>query len=288
MKKIINRMRANKLASTSKRLDLCSAQIAHVLHLSGLSGDFPVRDKICVEVGCGWVLSHTLLLYLLGAKKIIATDIQRIAYPSALYQSIHGSEISIIRDILSPFEEHNIIRVRLNKLLAIKTFSFDVLEELGIAYVAPIDLALRPLNTRIDFVFSNSVLEHVPINDVLPFLENLANNLSDEGKMIHRVHLEDHKDIVNPPFDFLSDSGLKFTRDVQSSRGNRIRRSQWSDILSQVKDMEFRFIYEWARRDKKLPIVIDPSIHYVNDEDLVISHIGILGTKKEKRCCWGI
>lgn len=273
---------ANRLASTSKRLDLCSAQIAHVLHLSGSSGELPIKDKICLEIGSGRILSHSLVLYLLGAKRVIATDIQRIAYPSALYRSIHGSTISIIRDILSPFEEHSIIRARLNKLLAIKTFSFNVLEELGIEYVAPIDLVARPLNTRIGFVCSNSVLEHVPISDVLPLLENLASDLSDGGKMIHCVHLEDHKDFVNAPFDFLSEPEEKFTGDVQSSRGNRIRRSQWSDILSQVKDMEFRFIYEWTRRDKKLPTVIDPPFHDVNDEDLAISHIGILGTKKIK------
>ncbi len=279
---IFNRITARHLALTSKRLDLCSAQIAHVLHLSGLSGKFPVRGKVCVEIGSGWVLSHAIVLYLLGAKSVIATDKQRFAYPSALRQSVHRSATSIIRDVLSPFEEHGKIRARLDKLLAIKTLSFDVLEELGVKYVAPIDLALRPLNTRFDFVFSFSVLEHVPINSVSSLLKNLASDLSDEGKMIHCVHLEDHKDIVNAPFDFLCESGEKFTGEVQGNRGNRIRRSQWIDILSQSTDMEFRLIYEWIRRDKGLPTEIDPSIRYVDDEDLVTSHIGVFGTRKGK------
>jgi hypothetical protein len=279
--RIIDRMDAKKFASTSKRLDLCSAQIALVLHLSELSGKFPLRGKVCVELGSGLVLSHAIVLYLLGAKKVIATDIERKAHPSSLFHSINGSTISIIRDILSPFEEHNAIRSRLNKLISIKTFNFDVLEELGIEYVAPIDLAVRPLNTKIDFVFSFSVLEHVPINDILPLLENLEKDLSEEGKMIHVVHLEDHEDIVNNPFNFLSESMEKFTRSIQCSRGNRIRRSQWNNILSHVKGMEFRFIYQWARKDKKLPTLIDPSIYYEDEEDLAISHLGIIGIKKK-------
>ncbi len=279
---VFHQREAKHLASKSKRLDLCSAQIAHILHISGLTGEFPVREKTCVEIGSGWVLSHALVLHLLGAKRVIATDIEPIAYPSALHQSIHGSTISIIRDILSPFEEHDIIRERLNKLVAIKVFSFNVLKELGIEYVAPIDLAARSLDTTYDLVISNSVLEHVPISDVKPFLENLSGNLSAGGKMIHCVHLEDHKNIINAPFDFLSEPENTYTTDVQNTRGNRIRRSQWVDILSQVKDMEFRLIYEWHRNDKKLPAALAPQFQDMDDMDLRTSHLGILGTKKPK------
>ena len=273
--------RARMLASGDKRLDLSSAQIAQVLHLSDLTNKFPIRDKVCLEIGSGWVLSHAIVLYLLGAKRVIATDIQRIAYPSNLYQSIHCSTLSIIRDILSPFEEHDLIRYRLNKLLDIKTFSFDVLKDLGIEYVAPIDLVTQPLDTKIDFAFSFSVLEHVPITDVLPLLENISSNLSNEGKMIHSIHLEDHKDFANFPFDFLSEPEENFSREIQSKWGNRIRCNQWNDIINKVKDMNFNFIYKWSRRDKKIPAIIDPSIQYVNDEDLIISHVGIFGEKKK-------
>ncbi len=277
--RILDSRRAKRLAATTKRLDVCSAQIAHVFHLSGFAGESPLRGKTCVEIGSGWVLSHALVLYLLGAAKVIATDVQRVANPAALYQSIHSSAISIVRDILSPFEDHSLIRTRVNRLLTIKTFSYDVLKDLGIEYVAPVDLTKGPLNLKTDFVFSFSVLEHVPASDVLLLLENLTRDLSVEGKMIHCIHLEDHRDISNAPFDFLSEPGEKFSREVQCTRGNRLRCSQWSAILSQVKGMEFRFIYEWTRSDKKLPTIIDPSINYIDDEDLTVSHIGILGKK---------
>jgi hypothetical protein len=279
--RIYNLIEAKRLASTLKRLDLCSAQIAHIFHLSDLSGKMPLRDKTVLEIGSGWVLSHALAFYILGAKRVIATDILRLAYPSTLYQSLHCSEMSIIRDILAPFEEHSEIRARLNKLLTIKDFSFETLQGLGLEYIAPIDLALHPLNTKVDFIFSGSVLQVVPVSDVLALMKNLTADLSEGGKMIHTLHLEDTEDYENAPYDFLSEPVEKFTRDVQINRGNRIRRSQWSNILSQLEDMEFEFIYEYSRRDKELPEVIDPSIQYVDDEDLMISHIGILGTKKK-------
>jgi hypothetical protein len=268
--RVYNRWLAGKLASSSKRLDLCSADIAEVLHLSGLSGKYPIRDKVCLELGSGWVLSHSLVLHLLGAKKVISTDVERIAYPEVLYKSLHESALYLVNDVLAPFEEHDVIKARLNELLKIKTFTFNILEKLNIRYLAPIDLVSHPLDTKIDFVYSKSVLEHVPTNDVLPLLE---------GIMIHFVHLEDHQD-SNTPFDFLSEPEEKFTRQVQTLRGNRLRKSQWSDLISQVKDMEFSLIFEWKRKDKELPVVIDNSIRYTDEEDLRTSLIGILGKRK--------
>ena len=78
---IYNRIVARKLASTDKRLDVCAAQVAHVLHLSGFSGKLPLRGKVCLELGSGWVLSHALVFHLLEAKRVLATDTQAMAYP---------------------------------------------------------------------------------------------------------------------------------------------------------------------------------------------------------------
>jgi hypothetical protein len=276
--KVYNQWLAGRLSSGSKRLDLCSADIAMVLHLAGLSGKFPIKDKVCLEVGSGWVLSHSLVLHLLGAKKVISTDVERIAYPSVLHKSIHKSALYLINDVLGPFEEHNIIKDRLIQLLEVKKFSFELLEKFNISYIAPINLESFECDSKIDFIYSKSVLEHVPKNDIIPLLNALANNLSDQGMMIHFVHLEDH---LNPdaPFDFLQEPEDKYTPEIQSLRGNRIRKSQWSTLLSQVKDMEFSFLFEWKRRGKALPNVIDSSILYTDEEDLRTSLIGIFGKK---------
>ena len=270
-------MQAKKLASTSKRVDICAAQFAHSLHLSkhpSLSG------KVCLEIGAGWVLSHAIVCHLLGAKKVIVTDIFPHAYPQSLYIALHESIVSIIRDILSPFEEHSLIRSRLDYLLTIRQFDFNVLKSLGIEYIAPINIADEQLNIEVDFIYSNSVLEHVPCDDVPLLLKNMVAELKSGGSMIHRVHLEDHKNISGDPFGFLSISSDKYYRSVQSSRGNRIRKSGWQEIFKNLEEICSEFVYEWVRQDKSLPNIIDHSIKYKDEIDLKTSHIGIYSKKK--------
>ena len=60
---------AIRLASSSKRIDICAAQFAHNFHLSKHPS---IEGKICLEIGAGWVLSHAVVCYLLGAKRVIA------------------------------------------------------------------------------------------------------------------------------------------------------------------------------------------------------------------------
>lgn len=55
-----------------------------------------------------------------------------------------------------------------------------------------------------------------------------------------------------------------------------------SKLFCSVDNMGFQFIYEWKRGDKNLPGVVDPSVQYETEEDLFISHIGILGIKNPR------
>lgn len=242
--KFWHRYRARKLAKASKRLDVCASQVAHSFHLT----EHPsLRNKDCLEIGTGWVLSHALILYLLGAKRVVAVDVEPLACPSALSQAIRSSVISLVRDVLSPFDDHCLVRERLEGLMDIKRFDFQILQELGIEYRAPINLVDLPVPGTFDFIFSNSVLEHVPRLDVAPLLNNLALSLRSGGTMIHHIHLEDHLDIQGAPFAFLAEPGNQYTRANQSSRGNRIRSSAWMAHFSELPDVTSEYIYQWSR-----------------------------------------
>ena len=267
------RLRAKRLARTSKRLDICAAQVAHVLHLAG---GLSLAGKTCLEVGSGWVLSHAVVFHLLGAERVIATDIEAMAQFGLLGEAVGGSTVSLVRDVLSPFDDHAAIRERLERLLAVRRFSRAALERLGIEYVAPVDFARRPLGRPVDFVFSLSVLEHVTVDEVPLLLANLADDLSPGGAMIHAIHLEDHRDMVARPLAFLGEAGESYTPAVQGDRGNRIRACQWGEIFAAVPDTRHRLLYRWVRRDKPLPAAIDPSVKYVDEEDLRTSHLGVL------------
>ncbi len=271
----IRRYRAWKLAKYSKRIDLCASQIAHGLHLADR---LAITGKNCLEIGGGWVLSHAMVLHLLGARKVIVTDILPHADPLSLYNALRVSIPSVIRDVLSPFENHARLRTRVDHLLSLPRFDFGVLAELGIEYVAPIDFAQRTLGQPYDFVFSNSVLEHVPSEDVSSVLQNLVSGLSTCGTMMHFIHLEDHKDL-SLPFEHLSCPEADYDAQLQTTRGNRLRKSRWNSYFNELNDVENTLLYEWIREDKDLPSHIDNGISFLNEQDLRVSHVGFYTRK---------
>jgi hypothetical protein len=218
---------------------------------------------------------------LLGAKKVYATDIAPLLDPKWIRDSVLNSVDYIIWDCLARFEDYEAVRERFNKLLAIDNFSLEALKNIGVEYIAPFDLAKEPLNIKADFVFSKSVLEHVPINDVLPLLRNVVSDLSPDGKMFHLIHLEDHKDSNNEPFAFLSEPESTYSKEMQSSRGNRIRRSHWEKIFANIDELNYQFVFEWSRKSQNLPAHIDSSIQYIDEDDLKVTHIGLFGMKKK-------
>ena len=157
----------------------------------------------------------------------MAVDIQPLAHPAALESAVRGAIPYIIQDTLSPFEDYERIRRRLNNLLSIKRFDFRVLKQLGIECISPIDLAQTTLGLPIDLTFSTSVLEHVPRQDVARLLKNLVEDLAPGGMMIHCIHLEDHDDFERQPFDFLSLSPSDYPSWRETNTGNRMRK--WLD-----------------------------------------------------------
>lgn len=277
-----NRKHAEDLARSSKRLDICAAQMAHLLHLAHPNGAEapPLAGKICLEIGCGWILTHALVCHLLGAEKVIATDIESMAGPDYLPLAIENAVLYLVRDVLSPFEDHPAIRQRLERLQRLPSYDFESLEQLGIEYVAPIDWARKRLGRPVDFIYSLSVLEHVPVDDVPALLHHLGSDLRPGGSMIHAIHLEDHRDIQNHPFPFLALPGAEFGRQQQTDHGNRLRRSAWRRLFDQEPTLESRFLYEFSRTDKPLPTEIDASVEHEGEADLRISHLGVLSIRK--------
>jgi hypothetical protein len=270
------RRSARRLAVTSKRIDICASQIAHLLHLSSHG---PVQDMVCLEVGSGWVLSHALVFHLLGARKVIATDLLPHAHMRVLADALRQAVTSLPRDVLAPFSDHSRIRERMDNLLQIDNFSFDALKSIGIEYVSPVDLARQKIDVKVDLVYSLSVLEHVPCEDVPPLLANLGEMLSPGGAMLHAIHLEDHRDFSNHPFAFLSLPQALYSRDQQSVRGNRLRRSEWVRLFQNVAGTTTKTIFAYHRRNRPLPTEIDASVCHSDEEDLRVSHVGMYTRK---------
>lgn len=270
-------LRAGRLARTGKRLDLCCAQLAQVFHLAG--PPYP-EGKVCLEIGSGWVLSHSLALHLMGASRVIATDLDAIAYPRSLAAAARSSVPSIIRDTLAPFSTHHAVRARLDRFLALPKVDEAALQQLGITYRAPLDLSREGVGESVDFVMSISVLEHVLTAEVPLLLKNLWADLSPGGRMIHCIHLEDHLDLQNDPLAFLGSGDEALTPEFQASRGNRIRAGQWLALFGALPGAEVRALYQYQRQDRPLPSRIAPQVVHDGENDLRTSHIGVLVTKR--------
>ena len=262
---------AIRLAQTSKRIDIVAARFANILHISKHPS---LVGKTCLEIGSGRVLSHALMLHLLGAEKVIATDIDPIAQPSTLAHAVRSSIASVPRDVLGPHSNHSHVRARFDNLLGIERFDFDILRRLNIEYRCPLNLATVKLDTRVDFIYSNSVLEHVPVEDVPALLQNLVKCLNPSGTMIHCIHLEDHENIIGNPFAFLRISNEDYTPRVQVERGNRIRSSEWQGVFDAVEGASTDFIYRYSRDDRPLPSPLAPAFVGLEESDLRTSHIG--------------
>lgn len=265
----VDALRARLLARSSKRLDAVAAQVAHALHVSGLS----VRDRTCLELGSGWVLSHALVLHLLGARAVVATDLTPQAHLPALADAVSGCLPSLVRDVLSPFEDHERLRARLDRLARVRRWTRELLAELGVEVVAPLDLARRPLGRPVDLVYSNSVLEHVPVADVDALLRNVAADLAPGGAMLHAVHLEDHADL-DRPFAFLAEDD--FGAPAQGARGNRLRASSWQRRLAALPGTTTRAAWAWRRDAALLPARVSPAVEHAGVDDLRTSHVGLL------------
>ncbi len=274
---LLEQHQAGQLARHQKRLDVCAAQIAELLLLARHP---PLAGKVCVEIGAGWVMSHSLVFHLLGAERVIATDIDAHAHPPALQPAVHHALPSLVRDQLAPFSTHADVRARLNRLMSIRHFDFSVLKQLGIEYVAPIDLARERLRIPFDLAYSNSVLEHVPIADVPTLLDHLVADLRPGGTMLHCIHLEDHRDIDTDPLGFLALPTDSYSSTEQSLRGNRLRKSDWQEIIGRLESCESTFVYEWSRLDRPLPQKLDPIFADKNEADLRASHLGLYMRKR--------
>ncbi|MBX3465733.1 MAG: hypothetical protein KF878_02405 [Planctomycetes bacterium] len=271
----VDALRARLQATSSKRLDVVAAQVAHLLHLSRVD----VRGRVCLELGAGRVLTHALVWHLLGARAVIATDLEPQAHLPALRAAVASATLSIARDVLSPFEDHEVLRERLLRLERLVSGRLvpETLRDLGVEYVAPLDLARRRLGRPVDLVASNSVLEHVPADDVEPLLANVATDLAPGGVMLHAIHLEDHLDPARAPFRFLAER--PFPPGEQGQRGNRLRASEWRRRVAALPGLETRDLYAWRRDAALLPRDVDPAVAHEGPDDLRTSHLALVSVR---------
>lgn len=166
-----------------------------------------------LEIGAGRDLAAPIALRLMGAGRVIAVDIQRIAKLDLINHAaaVIASELGKLAPVFSSWAE---------------------LEAFGILYSAPHDLVRRPPSEPIDAFISNEVLEHIPPAALQEVLIAARSALKPGGLSIHSIDYSDHyaRDGGVSRYSFLMYSDADWSR--YNSGLNYVNRLRHSDYLA--------------------------------------------------------
>lgn len=254
--------------------------LSHMLRLLDIGGVTSLRGMRTLDFGSGYVPTDAVAHWLLGADAAYAADYNPIADFSALRLAVmHDDEKTLARHVPESMRDEFCTRLRaLQRLDAWTPMAFA---RFGIHYLAPFDALKDAPPTTFDLITSTSVLEHIAADDIDRMLAALGAALTEHGRMIHEIHLEDHLDITGDPFNFLK-RGTTYRRGRDhDARGNRVLRKDWRGHFSLLggcisTEAEVRFTPP-ARLPDAATLL--PQYRDMRDEELFASHLVYVSQK---------
>lgn len=162
----------------------------------------------------------------------------------------------------------------------------DILQRHGIRYHADTDAAGSHLpDASVDLVFSNVVLEHVPVTGLHKLFHEARRILRPGGYMVHLIDPSDHfshSDSSVSAVNFLQFSEDEFARfNSPFLFQNRVRASEWREI---IESHQFEIV-QWRRSIddqalRRLPTLrLDKSFRHFPPEDLCTTAIWVLAKR---------
>lgn len=273
---VLNLIKAHYHARNAKSLEKSIIELTNCFKSSNID---TIEDLTCMDFGAGYVLTDSLALYILGAKKIYSIDYTRLFRYSAFMSLIKHSDLEKIHEIAIEFCEPNDLSLRLNKLKTLNKKN-NLESELNIHYIAPYDYSNNIINNEIDLIHSTSVFEHISRDAISRILDNLALSLSEKGKIITKIHLEDHLDFQNNPFEFFSKDTDYIYEENFDSRGNRLLLGDWLNIFNNSTLLKTQLTYKNIRTELSVPKDLNKKYSNIKYEDLYISNAWFLSKKK--------
>lgn len=154
-----------------------------------------IVGKRLFEIGTGWYPTFPLACYLAGAARVTTVDLKRHMRPALLLACAERMQYAIAQIADAVDADETSIRARHAGMLAVLRQSGDLAAATGgvVDYRAPMDATRTALDDgRIDCVFSNSVLEHVPPGVIDGMFAEAMRILDTGGVMFHSVNCGDH------------------------------------------------------------------------------------------------
>jgi len=226
-----------------------------------IKADIKFDDKICLEIGPGnsYISAYNFLLN--GARKVILVD----KYPRI--KSNKRQQKQLIKEssfIKSKYGQESLFFIKNGRI-----------DERYIEFV-PKDLTEAVIANEIDFVYSNSVLEH--IKDVEKNIKIMSQIIKQGGLLYHAIDLRDHFNFHNP-FLFLKYSHKtweKYLTKEGVSYTNRLRYSEYKRLFN-IYGLET--VDERIKRYSMDNILINDKFNF-NDENINVGILKILLIKR--------
>ena len=218
------------------------------------------RDKTFLEIGTGRVISTPLGLWLLGAQRITTIDINPFLREEVILKSIDYIRRNRV-EIEKLFGEHaknQYFKKRLKLLISAPKSLSEIFKLTNIEYLCPVEGTSLPLgNNSVDVYYSTSVLEHIPPNIIKDILSEAKRILSDDGLIVHFIHLADHfgplpqeycgdPSISTVNFLQFSEEQWKILAGNRFSYHNRLRAYEFNDLFktSGIQFLDFKKIVD--------------------------------------------
>jgi len=241
-------LKALRDAEGKKRLDRAMDRVTSLLEAADIQS---LENWRCLEIGCGFVPADALCFYLLGAESVLITDYNRILQFNALARAVAAAEGEALAQSAKRMVEPQIFAQRLDRLSRELARGESGLEGLGIRYRAPMDLTEESPGTNFDLVYSVCVLEHIPPAQIPAILSTLAASLSERGRMVHDINLQDHLDQEGDPFAFLRQDNSYDLASETDTRGNRVRDGEWQVLFGDLANWDTTIARRTIRADAR-------------------------------------
>ena len=204
-----------------------------------------VAGKSVLELGTGRFVDLPMALWLMGADKVVTTDITTLLRADLVNKSIAflRERWDEYRARFAPHCDEALMDQRYDEMCRASAGGFGdadltrVLEVMGIDYRSPADATRMPMPDEIfDVYVSFVVLQHVPPEPMLAILKEARRLLKKDGRMVHFSNTSDHFSHVDSslsPINFLrwSEREWQLIAGNRFMYQNRLRADDYYDIF---------------------------------------------------------
>jgi len=258
-------------------------------YLNALGED--IEGWHAVEIGTGWTPIIPLVFWLNGLGTCDTYDIAPLMKRGLFFETIRQlseDPRAVVPQPASAAKRADVADKlrRLANAGAVAPSVSNVLHGCGIRYHAQhdaSDTALPP--GSVDLVFSNVVLEHVPVAAVHRLLAEAHRVLRPDGYMAHLIDPSDHfshGDASISPVNFLRFSEQDFARyNTRFLFQNRLRASEWRTLIT---DHSFTIrVWDCVVNEKAMQMLpslpIDKAFAHLSPEDLCTTAIWVVAKR---------